>query len=264
LRIPIVAGRTFAETDTADRPPVAIVNEEMAGRFWPGQDPIGRQIRSGDGPRLSVATIVGIVGNVRPPLQRDLTPQIYVSYLQQSEPNITLLVRSAAGVAVSPESVKRAIWSVVPEQPLFDIRPMAEATGRSLAEPLLITRLLGGLAVLALLMSTLGVYTVVSYLTARRTKEVALRRAIGADSLDVLRLLGMPTMLWTLVGLAVGVAGAIASAAILQSVVLRAAQLDVPTVATVAIAYVLVVAIAVALPAVRALRIHPAGVLRSE
>jgi ABC-type antimicrobial peptide transport system permease subunit len=211
-----------------------------------------------------VTTIVGVIGNVRPPFLRDVTPQIYVSYLQQSEPNITLLVRSTAGVTVSPEAVKRAIWSVVPEQPVFDVRPMAEATGRALAEPLLITRVLGGLAVLALLMSTLGVYTVVSYLTARRTKEVALRRAIGADAYDVVRLLGVPTMAWTLVGLAIGIGGAIASAGILQSVVLRAARLDVTTIAAIGIGYVLVVAIAVAVPAARALRIHPAGVLRSE
>lgn len=264
LRIPIVAGRAFTDSDTAGRQPVVIVNQEMVRRFWPGQDPIGQQIRSGFGPRLAVGTIVGVVANVRPVLQHDVSPQIYVSYLQQSEPNITLLVRSTAGVSVSPESVKRAIWSVVPEQPLFDIRPMAEATERSMAEPRLITRLLGGLAVLALLMSTLGVYTVVSYLTARRTKEVALRRAIGADALDVVRLLGLPTMGWTLAGLTAGIAAAVASAGVLRSVVLNSAQLDVLTIATIALFYVLVVGIAVGVPAVRALRIHPAGVLRAE
>jgi predicted permease len=264
LRIPIVAGRAFADSDTAERPPVVIVNEEMVRRFWPGRNPIGQQIRSGAGPRSTVGTIVGVVANVRPVLQRDVSPQIYVSSLQQSEPNITLLVRSAAGVSVSPESVKRAIWSVVPEQPLFDIRPMAEATERSMAEPRLITRMLGGLAALALLMSTLGVYTVVSYLTARRTKEVALRRAIGADALDVVRLLGMPTMGWTIVGLTAGIAASVASAGLLRSTVLSTARVDVLTIATIALFYVVVVGIAVGVPAVRALRIHPAGVLRAE
>ena len=175
-------------------PLLALVRIRSASRSDRGSDRVRRS-----------TTIVGVAGNVRPVALRDVTPQIYVSYLQQSEPNITLLVRSAPGLTVSPESVKQAIWSVVPEQPLFDIRPMAEATERSMAEPRLITRLLGGLAVLALLMSTLGVYTVVSYLTARRTKEVALRRAIGADALDVLQLLAIPTLSWTLAGLTIGI-----------------------------------------------------------
>lgn len=264
LRIPIVTGRAFTDSDTADRQRVAIVNEELVRRFFSGQDPIGQQIRSGIGPRSAVTTIVGVAGNVRPVAMREVTPQIYVSYLQQSEPNITLFVRSAPGLTVSPESVKQAIWSVVPEQPLFDIGPMAEATERSMAEPRLITRLLGGLAFLALLMSTLGVYTVISYLTARRTKEVALRRAIGADARHVLQLLAIPTLTWTLAGLTIGIVAAIAAAGVLRSTVLRTTELDVLTVAGIGMVYLLIVAIAVAVPAVRALRIHPAGVLRAE
>lgn len=264
LRIPIVAGRAFTDSDTLDRQRVAIVNEEMVRRYWPGQDPIGQQIRSGNGPRSAVTTIVGVIGNVRPVSLREVAPQIYVPYLQQSEPNITLLIRSSRGFTVSPDAVKRAIWSVVPEQPLFDIRPMAEAAERSMAEPRLITRLLGALAVLALLMSTLGVYTVVSYLTARRTKEVALRRAIGADSFDVLQLLAIPTLGWTIGGLAIGIASAVAAAGTLRSVVLRTAELDVRTIAAIGLLYLVIVVIAVAVPSIKALRIHPAGVLRAE
>ena len=264
LGIPLLAGRSFAEHDTADRPHVAIVNEEMARRFWPGRNPIGAQIRSGSGPRSAVATIVGIAGNVRPVLQREMVPQIYVSYLQQAEPNITLLVRSTAGLAVPVESIKQAVWRVVPEQPLFDIRSMADVVERPMTEPRLIARLLGAFALLALLMSTLGVYTVVSYLTARRTKEVALRRAIGADSLDVMRLLGIPTLGWTLVGLTLGVGAAVAAARLLRTVVLRDARVDVPTIVAIAVLYVIVAGIAVAVPAARALRIQPAHVLRAE
>jgi putative ABC transport system permease protein len=211
-----------------------------------------------------VATIVGIAGNVRPVLQREMVPQIYVSYLQQAEPNITLLVRSTAGLAVPVESIKQAVWRVVPEQPLFDIRSMADVVERPMTEPRLIARLLGAFALLALLMSTLGVYTVVSYLTARRTKEVALRRAIGADSLDVMRLLGIPTLGWTLVGLTLGVGAAVAAARLLRTVVLRDARVDVPTIVAIAVLYVIVAGIAVAVPAARALRIQPAHVLRAE
>jgi ABC-type antimicrobial peptide transport system permease subunit len=187
-----------------------------------------------------------------------------VSYLQQAEPNVTLLVRSTAGLAVPVESIKQAVWRVVPEQPLFDIRSMADVVERPMTEPRLIARLLGAFALLALLMSTLGVYTVVSYLTARRTKEVALRRAIGADSLDVMRLLGIPTLGWTLVGLTLGVGAAVAAARLLRTVVLRDARVDVPTIVAIAVLYVIVAGIAVAVPAARALRIQPAHVLRAE
>ena len=141
---------------------------------------------------------------------------------------------------------------------------MKDAIDRSLAQPRVITRLLASFAVLAVLMSTLGVYTVVGYLTARRTKEMALRRAIGADSLDVLRLLGLPTMAWTLVGLTLGIGGAVAAAGILRNVVLGATELDVSTVAATALLYVIIVSLAVGVPAIRALRIQPAGVLRAE
>ena len=264
LGIPILAGRSFADHDASDRPRVAIVNEAMARRLWPGRSPLGQQIRSGVGPRLSVTTIVGVAGDVRPPLQEDAGAQIYVSYLQQSEPSITLLVRSAPRATVSPVAIKRAVWSVVPDQPLFEIRSMADVVEQPISAPRLVARLLGAFALLALLMSTMGVYTVVAYLTARRTREVALRRAIGARAIDVLRLLATQTMRSTLVGLAIGVAGAAAATNLLRTVVLGTARLDVATVAGIGVIYLAVVAVAMCVPAARALRIDPARILRAE
>lgn len=264
LRIPIVAGRSFTDDDAAGRPHVAIINEQMARRFWPGQNPIGAPLRSGTGPRTSVATIVGIAGDVRPLLQREIAPQIYVSYLQQSEPNITLLVRSTPNSNVPVEAIKQAVWSVVPEQPVFGIRPLADAVEQAMAEPRLVAKLLGAFASLALLISTLGVYTLVSYLTARRTREVAVRRAIGADSLDVMRLLVVPTLVWSFAGVTIGAIAAVIASNVLRSVVLGIARFELPTVAAIAAVYLGVVAVAVAVPAARALRIEPARILRAE
>ena len=122
----------------------------MARRFWPDQNPIGQQIKSGMGPRLRTATIIGVVGNVRPPHQLEMTPQIYMSYLQQSEPSITLLVKTAAGQGAPVDAIKQAIWSVVPEQAVFDIRPLTDVIAQSTNTPRLMTRLLGSFAVLAL------------------------------------------------------------------------------------------------------------------
>ena len=264
LRIPLLAGRLFTDDDASGRPAVAIVNAEMARQYWPGQSALGQQIRSGAGPRASVATIVGVVGDLRSPARREIDPQIYMSYLQQSEPNITLLVRTRRGAPVPIDGIKRAIWSVVPEQPLFDIRPLSDVVTQSLAGPRVIARLLGTFAFLALLMSTLGVYTVVSYVTSRRTKEVALRRAVGAQASDVVKLLAAPTIRWTLVGVVAGTAGALAINNTLRAVVAGVAQVDLTAAAVIAGFYLVVVAVAVCAPAARALRIDPALILRAE
>jgi putative ABC transport system permease protein len=270
LGIPILTGRSFQDADSVSSAPVTIINEDMARRFWPDQNPIGQQIRTGVGPRSRVATIIGVAGNVRPPHQLETVPQLYMSYLQQSEPNITLLVRPSPGTTVSADTIKRAVWSVVPEQPLYDIRPFEDVIARSMATPRLFTRLLSSFAVLALIMSTLGVYTIVSYLTARRTKEVALRRAIGATPTDVLRLLGYPTLGWTAVGLVVGLVAAAGAARALGSM---AGQLNLPPgaillgpalVVLTGVLYMVVVGVAVLVPAARALRIQPGTILRAE
>jgi putative ABC transport system permease protein len=207
---------------------------------------------------------------VRPPHQLEMMPQLYMSYLQQSEPNISLLVRPSTGMTVSADSIKRAVWSVVPEQPLYDIQPFENVIARSMATPRLLTRLLGSFAMLALVMSTLGVYTIVSYLTARRSKEVALRRAIGATPQDVLRLLGLPTLRWTVVGLIVGLVAAVGATRVLSSM---AGQFNMPPgaillapsmVVLTSVLYMIVVGVAVLVPATRALRIQPGTILRAE
>ena len=270
LRIPILAGRSFTDDDKANGLQTAIINEHMARRFWPDQNPIGQQIKSGVGPRARVLTIVGVAGNVRPSYKLDTDPQIYVSYLQQSEPNITLLVRPAPGLDVPIEQIKRAIRSVVPQQPLYDIQPLTSVINRSMTDARMITTLLASFAILALLMSTLGVYTVVSYLTARRTKEVALRRAIGANSGDVFRLLGVPTLRWTVFGMAIGMAGAIGAANLLNRIGANfdmpgdASRLEPSALILTGVVYLLVVGVAVVIPAARALRVQPAAILRAE
>jgi putative ABC transport system permease protein len=116
LGIPLEAGRLFTEDDGAGRPPVAIVNREMARRFWADGNPLGRQIRAVEGPRAATMTIVVIVANVRPPFQVGDVPQIDVSYRQQSEANIVLMVRTAPATPAPVAAIKQAIWSVEARQ----------------------------------------------------------------------------------------------------------------------------------------------------
>jgi predicted permease len=270
LGIPMKTGRTFTDDDRVDTQQVIVINEEMARRFWRDQNPIGQQIKSGTGPRLRVATVVGVVGDVRPPQRVELPPQIYVSYLQHSEPNATLLVKAAPGQQAPIDAIKQAIRTVVPEQPFYAIESLDQIVQRSTNTPRLMTRLLGSFAFLAVALAMLGVYTVVSYLTARRTKEVALRRAIGATPPDILRLLGMPTLRWTVAGITIGF---LIGAWMLRFVSTLAQAFDMPpgslqfdpvTIAATTAVYIAVVCVAVVAPAARALRVQPGIILRAE
>jgi predicted permease len=264
LRIPVLEGRTFADADDRSRPPVAIVNAELARRYFPGRSAVGQQIRAGSGPRVATMTIVGVVGNVRRIMQAEQEAQIYASTLQQEEPSVALLVRAADGQVVTETAVKQAIWSVTPQQAVFGIRPMTDLLAQTTQDQRVVAMLLSVFALLAVVMSAGGVYTLVNYLTTRRVKEIALRRAIGARAYDILTLLAGPTFRWTVVGLIAGIAAAIAGGRALQSVLVGMASLDLATVALAGALYLAVVAVAMCVPALRALRIDPAAALRAE
>ena len=227
LRIPLRDGRIFAEDDIVGRPPVAIVNEEMARRFWPGQSAVGQQIRAGQGPRAANLTIVGVVGNVRPVLQTGAVPQIYVSYLQQNEPSIS--APGSAGTGRDRFSRRHQEGRVVGRAGSTGLRHPSDdddrvaVVGRRRAPWRCCS---AALRCSRLFMSATGVYTVVTYLTSQRIKEIALRRAIGAGSRDVLRLLAGQTFRWTFIGLVVGVAGAFAGSGALRGAVPGVVQVE--------------------------------------
>jgi len=264
LGIPFLQGRSFADTDTVGTTPVAIVNEQIARRHFPAGDPVGRQIRAGVGPRAATMTIVGVVGNVRPVMQNDDVSQLYVSYLQQSEPNMTVLVLPTAGRTVSLDAIKRAIWSVEPRQAVFSVVPLDEMLAQRVHGHRFVATILGSFAALACVMSVAGIFAVISYLTSRRLKEIALRRAIGAQHSDVLRLLSGQTFAWTLIGLAFGAGGAYIASRTVGATVPNVVPLDFWMVALTSIGYLIVVAIATILPALQALRVDPASALRAE
>ena len=264
LRIPLKEGRTFSASDTSGRPAVAIVNEELARRAWPGQSAIGRQITAGEGPRMATMTVVGVVGNVRTMFQAGDEPQIYVSSLQQNEPSVLLLVRPAGSTTLPVDAVKRAIWSAEPRQAVFSIRPLDELIAERTMLQRAVAAFIGGFALLAFVMSITGVYAVVTYLISRRVKEIAMRRAIGARGQDVLSLLAGPAFLWTTAGVLVGVVGAMLGSGVLRATVTGVLPLDLATVLVTGLSYLVVVGCAICVPAFIALRIDPITALRSE
>ena len=179
-------------------------------------------------------------------------------------------MKTAAGQGAPIDAIKQAIRTVVPEQAFFDIRPLTAVIAQSTSTPRLMTRLLGSFAILAVALALLGVYTVVSYVTARRTKEIALRRAIGATPNDVLRLFGMTTLGWTAGGIAIGVLAAAWLMRLVPSVAnsfglpQESLRLDPPTIVAAMILYAIIVCVAVLAPAASALRVQPGIILRAE
>ena len=264
LGIPLEAGRIFTEDDAPGRPPVAIVNRELARRFFADQPALGRQIRAGDGPRAATMTIVGIVGNVRPPFQTGDVPQIYVSYRQQGEPNIVLTVRTAPGAAPPIAAVKQAIWRIEPRQAVFDVKTLPELLSQRTANQRAIAILIGGFATLALAMSIVGVYTVITYLVSRRFKEIAIRRAIGASGRDLLWSLARPTLVWTIGGLVAGGFVAVSGGRALRAAVDGVLPLDPALTVAVSASYLAIVLLVIAAAARGALRIDPIVALRAE
>ena len=260
LRVPIVAGRTFTTADTADRPPVAIVNEEVARALWPNESAIGKQLRV---PRPT--TIVGVVGSTRTSIARTtMTPQIYIPSLQMWEPNTGVAVRTTAGTAPPIQAIKQAIWSVAPTQAVFNIRSMRQSIANGTAEPRFRTSLVGSFALLALVLSAAGIYGLVSYLVSQRTREIAIRVAIGAQRRDVYWTVARQTMVSACAGLGGGIAAALGLWRLIGSSLATAGSPDAATIAGVSTLYLAVALLATYVPARRAFTLDAMRALKPE
>jgi predicted permease len=249
LRVPLLEGRGFTLDDRTGRPPVAIVSADVARRLWPDGSAIGRQLRL-----PQPTTIVGVVGSTRmSSAQTDMTPQIYVPSLQVWEPNASIWVRTAANVAPPIPAIKQAIWSVAPDQAVFNVRSMEEMLSRSVADPRFRTTLLAAFAALALLMSSAGVYGLVAYLVSQRTREIAIRAAIGARQGSVYWLVSRQTVVAACLGVAGGTLAAVALAGPLTRFS-GVGRLDLPMLAAIGAVHVAIALTASYLPARRAFR----------
>jgi putative ABC transport system permease protein len=273
LGMPVVHGRAFTADDGLNKPGAVIIDESLAKRFFPGQDPIGKQLDNNqtlkkDPPPL---TIVGIVPRTRneAPGEENVEklgfPQIHLPVAQFSNTGVSLLVRVASGDPLSlANAVKREIESIDPDQPVSAISTMEKNIGSSLAARRLTMMLLAAFAGLALVLASVGIYGVMALSTTQRTREMGIRFALGASRADVLRLVLSKGVSLIGVGLVAGLLGAFAASRALSSLLYNVGALDAVALIGAVVTLGGVAFLACYLPARRASMVNPIEALRTE
>ena len=266
MRLPLVRGRSFTDADDKNAPYVAIVNQVMAERFWPHQDPIGQQFRM-QAEKDHPIRVVGVVKNARVQgLTGAIDPYFYVPMEQNYTPLATLQVRTTVAPPTVIRELEQEIRTLAPGMPVFDVQTMTAALGG--LNGFLIFQLGAGLAgalgALGLLLAIVGVYGVVSYSTSQRTHEIGIRMALGAQPADVLRIIFREGLVIVGVGVVVGLAAAFAISRLVANFLVGVSATDPLTYGSVSAVLVLVALAACFIPARRAMRLEPTIALRHE
>ena len=264
MEIPVVMGREFSPTDRLGAPAVAIVNQELARRTWPGESPLGKRITLAGPPEVK-ATVVGVAGNVKQlTLSHPDEPQLYLAKAQQGGIFTSIAARTAGDPDAMADAVREAIWAVDRDQPVWKIRPMTALLDRDLAPRRFTARLTAGFALLALLLALIGVYGVMSYVVAQRTREIGIRMALGAARGEVVRLVLGRGLRIVAAGVGLGLVAAYAGARAIERQLFGVPAADVATFVAVPVVLVAVAAVACWVPARRAARVDPAVALSAE
>jgi putative ABC transport system permease protein len=267
LGLTLRQGRDVSESDGETTPAVAVVSESFVERYWPGENPIGK--------RFAFATrerqVAGIVGNVRTRgLERPSEPQVYLPYRQMADGSMTwyapkdLAVRSSGNTAALVPAIRRIIAAADAEQPVSDVKTLAElVAGETVARSVQL-RVLGSFAGLALLLAAVGIHGLLSFAVSQREREIGVRVALGANPADILRMVLRRGLLLALAGAAPGLALAYAGAYGLQALLAGVQPGDATTfVAAGTVAFLMTAAGSLA-PALRAVRVDPISAMRAE
>ena len=262
MSTPIVAGRAFAETDSAGTPRVIIVNETMARRFWPTETPLGKRVRLWGPDALEVVGVArdgkyNLLGE--PP-----TEYFFIPHAQNYNSQMTVITRTAGSPAALANAVQREIAALDPDVPIYGVKTMPMFLDRLLSLPKSVAVMGALFAFIALLMASVGLYGVVSYSIARRTKEIGLRIAVGASRGDVMRMVLRQGMTLAVAGVATGILGAFALMRLAASLLYGVGPYDPPTYLTGATVLAMVALAASYIPARRAMRLDPTIALRYE
>jgi hypothetical protein len=273
VRASIVRGREIDDGDSAGYPWVAVVNETMASRYWPGQEALGKTFTIDTVPEERPRLIVGIVRDL-PTRREQIEPEpvFYTSYLQQPSRvrapwagmpgRMTLFVRAASDPASVAADIRRAAADVEPDRPLTAVATAGLGDYFWMRQTHIFAT--AGFAIVAVLLAAIGVYGVTAYALGQRRREIAVRVALGADARDVVRTLGLPSLAVVGSGLAAGAAGAVAFGRVVESQLWGVSSTDLPTFGGAAFVIVAAAALACLGPLRRALALDPSMTLRSE
>jgi len=273
MRTPIVRGRDFNDSDVMGRPAVALISQSMANRFWPNQDPIGKHLTITFEPSAS-REIIGIVKDVKLDGLNETRPNATLyTPITQVYPEagaawrsfgMTLVARAQGNPNNLVASITNAIHQIDPDRPVLDVKTMEDVVAESLTPQRFNMLLLAAFAGLALLLAAVGIYSVLAYAVRQRVREIGLRMALGAQIGDVLRLVVVEGMKPTMVGLVIGILGALALGRALSSMIFGVSTRDVTTYACVSVVLVGAALFASLIPAWRATKVDPIRSLRDE
>ena len=264
MRIPLRRGRLLTDADRAGVDRVMVIGERTAERIWPGADPIGQRVKIG-GLEAPWYTIVGIVGDVHhQALSAPTTMQMYMSQAQLTDSFLTFVIRSSGDPSALAAEARRAIWSIASDVPVYEVVPLPDLVAKSVGPRRFMMVLLELFGAVALLMTAIGVYGVIAYSVAERTREIGIRAALGASSRDIVRLVVGGGMAVVGAGLGAGVAVALALTRYLEGSLFNVSATDPSTFGAVGVVLMLVALAAQTVPVFRAMRVDPTVALKAE
>lgn len=263
MGIPVLRGRGFTADDGPTAPGVAMINQTMARRFWPNQDPIGQHVKMSG--MQTWLTIVGVIGDVRHMgLEEVPKPELYITYLQNPPVNPFVVIRTAGDPAALAETVRSEARALDKELPIYDLKTMDTLRSETVAQRRFVLLLVGAFGVLALGLAAIGVYGVMSVIVSERTREVGVRLALGAEPMELLRMVVGQAAWLAAIGVVLGVAVVVPLAPLLGSQLYGIDALDPTTFGTVIVVLMVTALLAALVPARRAMRVDPITALRYE
>jgi len=265
MGIPIRRGRSFDETDGPTAPRVAVINETMARRVFPNQDPIGQHVRMGPNPSGLWTTIIGVIGDIKHGgLEEEMQPEMYISYLQGAPIGPFIVVRTAGDPALLAEAVRVEVRNLDKNIPIYDMRTMSTLRSEAVSTRRFILLIVGAFGLLALGLAAIGVYGVMSLIVSERTREVGVRLALGAQPTELLRMIVGQAAKLAGVGVAIGIAAAALITPLMDSQLYGVRAFDPATFVVVPLMLLATAALAALVPARKAMRVDPLTALRIE
>jgi putative ABC transport system permease protein len=261
LRVPLLSGRTFTDSDNAQAPKVVIVNQTFARQFWPNENPVGKHVVVGRWP--SPAEVIGEAADIKNKgLDQETQPQLYLAFPQLPWGDMNLLVRTAVAPQSITSAVRAQVAAVDPDQPITNIQTVDQLMDASRSQPRFTMLLLGAFSATALALALVGVYGVLSYSVAQRRQEFGIRLALGAEREDILRLVVRHGLTLTITGVATGLVASLLLTRLMASLLYKTGSHDLAAFVLTPLLLLLVALLASYLPARRATKVDPIEALR--